>query len=90
MKAKKRGLGLEVRTVEGQDGRSYLVFRTARGTYHVFAEVEAKGSCPTVRGHAGGDNEPDAGRCLGIAPGHVESHCLFHGLDLPFTSCSMS
>ena len=42
MKAKKRGLGLEMRTVEGQDGRSYLVFRTARGTYHVFAEVEAK------------------------------------------------
>jgi hypothetical protein len=42
MKAKKRGLGLEMRTFEGRDGRSYLVFRTARGAYHVFAEVEAK------------------------------------------------
>lgn len=42
MKAKKRGLGLEMRTVEGHDARSYLVFRTARGTYHVFAEVAAK------------------------------------------------
>ncbi|MBI1917021.1 MAG: hypothetical protein HYS12_20115 [Planctomycetes bacterium] len=42
IKAKKRGLGLEMRTVKGKDGRTYLVFRTARGAYHVFTEVEAK------------------------------------------------
>lgn len=42
VKAKKRGLELDMRTIEGRDGRSYLVFRTARGTYHVFVEVEAK------------------------------------------------
>jgi hypothetical protein len=42
IKVKKRGLGLEMRTFEGRDGRMYLVFRTARGAYHVFTEVEAK------------------------------------------------
>lgn len=42
MKEKKRGLGLEMRNFEGDDGTKYLVFRTAKGSYHVFAEVEAK------------------------------------------------
>lgn len=42
VKVKKRGLGLEMRTFGGTGGRSYLVFRTARGAYHVFLEVEAK------------------------------------------------
>ena len=42
IKQKKRGLGIEMRTLAGRDGRAYLVFRTAKGTYHVFAEVEAK------------------------------------------------
>jgi hypothetical protein len=41
-KAKKRGIGLDMRTFVGKDGRSYLVFRTGRGVYHVFMEVEAK------------------------------------------------
>ncbi len=47
IKAKKRGLGLEMRTVHGRDGRSYLVFRTARGGYDVFVEVEAKEAART-------------------------------------------
>jgi hypothetical protein len=42
IKQKKRGLGMELRSFTGKDDRAYLVFRTARGTYHVFAEVEAK------------------------------------------------
>jgi hypothetical protein len=42
LKEKKLGLGLETRSFHGKDGRTYLVFRTAEGSYHVFAEVEAK------------------------------------------------
>jgi hypothetical protein len=39
---KRRGLGLEMRSFQGKDGRSYLVFRTSGGSFHVFMEVEAK------------------------------------------------
>ena len=39
---KRRGLGLEMRSFMGHDGRSYLVFRTSGGSFHVFVEVEAK------------------------------------------------
>lgn len=42
MKAKRSGLGLQIKSFVGKDGESYLVFRTAKGAYHVFGEVEAK------------------------------------------------
>ena len=42
MKPKKQGLGLEMKTFTGKDGKSYLVFRTSAGAFHVFGEVEAK------------------------------------------------
>ena len=42
LKAKKKRFGLEARTLKGKDGTSYLVFRTLDGSYHAFAEVEAK------------------------------------------------
>ena len=42
LKPKKAGYGLEVRTFEGDSGRSYMVFRTPNGSFHVFAEIEAK------------------------------------------------
>jgi hypothetical protein len=42
IKEKRRGLGLEMRSFEGKDGRTYLVFRTAGGSFHVFVEMEAK------------------------------------------------
>ena len=41
-KAKRKGLGLEMRTFSGISGTSYLVFRTRAGSFHVFEEVEAK------------------------------------------------
>ena len=41
-KAKRRGFGLELKSFEGVDGQSYLVFRTRDGSYHAFVEVEAK------------------------------------------------
>ena len=44
IKPKKQGLGLELRTFEGESGNTYLVFRTAKGAFHVFQEVEAKGA----------------------------------------------
>lgn len=42
IKLKNRGTGLEMRTFDGEDGASYLVFRTAKGAYHAFVEVNAK------------------------------------------------
>ena len=39
---KRKGTGLEMRTRIGQSGCTYLIFRTGPGSYHVFAEVEAK------------------------------------------------
>jgi len=39
---KREGLGLEMKTFTGDEGQNYLVFRTAKGSYHVFQEVEAK------------------------------------------------
>ena len=41
LKPKRRGVGLEMRTFKGTEGR-YLVFRTPQGSYDVFKEVEAK------------------------------------------------
>jgi hypothetical protein len=42
LKGKKRGFSLETKTFEGKKGEMYLVFRTLDGSYHAFAEVEAK------------------------------------------------
>jgi len=42
LKSKKVGVGLEIKSFVGRDCRSYIVFRTGRGSFHVFAEVEAK------------------------------------------------
>jgi hypothetical protein len=41
MKPKRRGLGLEIRTFVGEQN-TYVVFRTASGEFHVFAEAQAK------------------------------------------------
>jgi hypothetical protein len=42
LKPKPQGRGLEIKSFTGNDGKSYLVFRTPRGAFHVFREVEAK------------------------------------------------
>jgi len=41
-KEKRRGFGLDIRSFEGEDGSTYIVFKTTTGSYHVFKEVEAK------------------------------------------------
>jgi hypothetical protein len=41
-KLKRRGVGLDIKTFAGRDGRSYLVFRTPSGSFHTFVETEAK------------------------------------------------
>jgi hypothetical protein len=41
-KEKRRGLGLDIRSFQGKDGCTYIVFKTRKGSYHVFKEVEAK------------------------------------------------
>jgi hypothetical protein len=42
LKSKREGTELAFRTFTGSDGTHYLVFRTLDGSFHVFAEVEAK------------------------------------------------
>jgi hypothetical protein len=43
LRPKRSGSAINVRTFTGQkDGRTYLVFRTDRGSFHVFTETEAK------------------------------------------------
>jgi hypothetical protein len=41
--AKKKGFGLAVRTFTGKrSGSGYIVFRTPKGSFHVFVETQAK------------------------------------------------
>lgn len=47
LKRKKSGLGLEMRTFAGKNGDSYLVFRTNKGSFHVFREC----GCAVVDGN---------------------------------------
>jgi hypothetical protein len=42
IKRKRKGYGLEMRTFHAEDGRAYLVFRTASGSFHTFVETDAK------------------------------------------------
>jgi hypothetical protein len=42
LKDKREGAGLQFKTFVGSDGTHYLVFRSLEGSFHVFAEVEAK------------------------------------------------
>jgi hypothetical protein len=42
IRPKRRGLSLEARTFEGKSGRTYLVFKTLGGGFHVFVETQAK------------------------------------------------
>ena len=41
-KDKRHGFGLDIRSFQGRDGENYIVFKTTKGSYHVFQEVEAK------------------------------------------------
>jgi len=40
--AKRKGLGLEVRTFTGTSGDTYVVFRSPKGSYHVLVEIDAQ------------------------------------------------
>ncbi len=51
---KRAGFGLEAKTFSGESGTTYIVFRSAEGSFHVFAEVEAKEAardCGAAIGH---------------------------------------
>jgi hypothetical protein len=41
-KEKRKGFGLEIRSRTGKDGVTYIFFKTTKGAYHAFKEVEAK------------------------------------------------
>jgi hypothetical protein len=55
VKPKRRGFGLELKSFRGKDGTSYIVFRTASGSFHVFQEVEAEESARQCGGPAKGN-----------------------------------
>ena len=55
LKSKRRDKALETRTFEGKDGRSYIVFRTPEGSFHTFAEVEAKEAARECGGQVKGN-----------------------------------
>ena len=42
LKQKRAGVGLSIRSFQGNDGKTYIVFRPRTGGYHAFIEVEAK------------------------------------------------
>lgn len=42
LRPKKRGTEIEIKTFRGKSGQTYIVFKTKKGSYHVFQEVEAK------------------------------------------------
>jgi len=40
--AKREGIGLGFKTFTGKSGKSYIVYRAPKGSYHAFVEVDAK------------------------------------------------
>jgi hypothetical protein len=53
---KRAGVGLETRMFNGRNS-SYMVFRTKRGGYHVFIEVEAKQAAVDCGAPKGGNTQ---------------------------------
>jgi hypothetical protein len=41
-RAKRQGLGLQIKSFKGKSGSTYIVFKSTKGSYHVFVETEAK------------------------------------------------
>ncbi len=42
LKSKRKGFGLEFKTIDGKDKQKYLVFKGKDGSFHTFVETEAK------------------------------------------------
>jgi len=49
-RAKKKSYGLEAQTFSGKSGSVYVVFRTPKGSFHVFVETEAKAAARDCHG----------------------------------------
>jgi hypothetical protein len=47
--AKRDGFGLETKTFTGKSGKTYLVFRTPKGAFHAFTEIDAKEAAQDCR-----------------------------------------
>ena len=47
---KREGVKLGLATVRGESGQTYLVLKATKGSYHVFAEVDAKEAGRDCRG----------------------------------------
>lgn len=62
MKLKSKGTGLGIRTFRGKDGSTYLVFRTPKGAFHVFCEVNAKNAAREAFGVSEGTTMQNWGK----------------------------
>ncbi len=47
--------GLEMKVCQGKSGKSYLVFRTPKGAFHVFCEVVARTAATDCGARSPGD-----------------------------------
>jgi len=47
---KRRGFGLAMKTFQDREGHCYIVFRSSNGSFHVFAEVNAKDAGEKITG----------------------------------------
>lgn len=56
---KRKGTGLEIKTFVGESGRTYLVLKTGPGSYHVFAEIDAKEAAVDCGAAKGGYTRTD-------------------------------
>lgn len=54
IKSKRTGTELSMRTFQGDDARSYLVFRTGKGAFHTFVETQAKEAARRCRKYIDG------------------------------------
>lgn len=50
IRSKRKGHGLEIKTIKGRSGRSYLVLKAPGAGFHVFVEVEAKAAAKDCGG----------------------------------------
>ena len=56
-KAKRKGLGLDIRTFTGQSGSIYIVMRSTAGSFHVLIETEAKAAARDCGAKSGNTRE---------------------------------
>ena len=62
---KRRGLELGIRSFKGDDGYTYIVFKTPKGSYHAFKELEAKAAAKACGAKCEGVDKPNTRQLWG-------------------------